>query len=318
MPKGIFSTYHPAVSMLFFVSVICLAFCSRQPVYVALTLLGASCYYVYLRGIAHMARMLLLIIPVLVFIAVINSLFNTAGVTTIFEWGIVNITIEGCAFGLAAGSMLVSALIWFGCYNELMTEDKFTYLFGRVAPTVSLVVSMVSRWVPRMTARGRNIFDAQEALIGKYDTSKKGLTRRGVRLLAVLAGLGMEDSIQTSDSMRARGYGTSKRTSYAHYSWHARERIVLVVLAALVAANAVFMYTASIDFAYYPRISAITWTWGYPLYLVLLLMPLLLELERPLRKIGSRGSRIELSPAMQALYGQAAPQRQTLEERGAQ
>ncbi len=30
--------------------------------------------------------------------------------------------------------MLAAVVLWFGCYNEVMTSDKFIYLFGRVIP----------------------------------------------------------------------------------------------------------------------------------------------------------------------------------------
>ena len=302
MPKGVFGTYHPAVCMLFFLGAICLSFCSMQPVYVAITLIASILYFAYLRGIRRVGKMLLMFIPLLLFIALLNSLFNSYGATVIWEWEFISISLEGCAYCLAIGGILAAVLMWFACYNEVMTEDKFTYLFGFVAPTLSLVVSMVSRWVPRMASRGRNIFEAQESLIGAYDTSKGGLTKRGVRMATVLAGLGMEDSIQTSDSMRARGYGTNKRTSYARYSWHARERVALVAIIVLIAVNAVLMYLGTASFEYYPRIDAITWWWGYVTYSILLLMPLILEVEQVVRKLQKGGRTPTLSPAMQALY----------------
>ena len=59
------------------------------------------------------------------------------------------LTLESILYGLAAGIMLVSVLNWFSCYQVVMTSDKFIYLFGKVIPAMSLIFSMVLRFVPK-------------------------------------------------------------------------------------------------------------------------------------------------------------------------
>ena len=280
MAKGLFATYHPAVCMLFFLTAICFTFCTQQPVYVVLTCVMAGAYLVYLRGVRPFLRSLSMFIPMVLFVGILNSLFNSAGATSLWKWGPFSITVEGLCFGFAVGGMLAAVLLWFACYNEVMTEDKFTYLFGRKLPTISLMVSMISRWIPRMVSRGHSIYDSQEALVGCYDQTKNGKLKRGIRMATVLTGLGMEDSVQTADSMCARGYGTTTRTSYARFKWHARERIVLGLLIALIVVNAVLLVTGAGSFKYYPRVSAIEPLWGYLTYALMLGLPFLVELER--------------------------------------
>ena len=51
-------------------------------------------------------------------------------------------------YGLASAALLSATLLWFTCYNTVMTSDKFIYLFGRVIPALSLVLSMTMRFVP--------------------------------------------------------------------------------------------------------------------------------------------------------------------------
>ena len=132
-------------------------------------------------------------------------------------------------------------------------------------------------------SRGHSIYDSQEALIGGYDQSNKGRFNRGVRLASVLAGLGMEDSIQTSDSMRARGYGVGKRTSYSQYTWHMREFVVLGLLVVLIVVNAMLMFHANGEFAYYPTLSILHLWWGYIPYVIMLALPFIVELEEVAR-----------------------------------
>ena len=280
MAKGLFATYHPAVCMLFFLEAICFSFCTQQPVYVVLTCVFAGAYLVYLKGARPFLRSMGAFVPMVVFIGLLNSLFNSAGATLLWRWGPFSVTIEGLCYGLAVGGMLAAVLLWFSCYNEVMTEDKFTYLFGKRVPTISLMVSMISRWIPRMVSRGHSVYDSQEALIGCYDQSKSGKVKRGLRMATVLAGLGMEDSVQTADSMCARGYGSARRTSYARYKWHARERIIMGLLIALAVVNAVLLVTGAGSFKFYPRVSHIEFLWGYVTFAAMLGMPFLVELER--------------------------------------
>ena len=279
--RGLFPTYHPVVGMVYFAAVIIFSFSSTQPVYVAIAAVMACLYLVYLKGWRQLGRQLVWFVPFTLFIALLNSFFNVAGTTVLWRWRVFQLTAEGLAYGFAIGGMLIAVLTWFSCYNEVMTDDKFTYLFGRVAPTLSLAISMISRWVPTMVKRGRVIYDSQEALIGgeNGDASKKGAFSRGVRMASVLVGLGMEDSIQTSDSMRARGWGLTRRTSYARYRWHPREYLVLGFLLVMIALNAVLMYIATSQFAYYPTMSQLHPWWGYLPYVAMLAIPFLVELE---------------------------------------
>ena len=277
--KGLFPTYHPVVGMLYFLAAIVFAFCSTQPVYVAISCIMAIVYLSFLKGIRAVGRSLALFLPLLLFITLLNSFFNSAGATVLWKFAIFSLTAEGLAYGVCVGLMLVSVLIWFSCYSEVMTDDKFTFLFGKFMPTISLVISMISRWVPTMIKRGRVIYESQEALIGGDDSSKKGAFSRGVRMASVLAGLGMEDSIQTSDSMRARGYGLTNRTSYASYPWHLREYLVLGVLVVLIVINAILMFMATSQFVFYPTMSQLHLWWGYIPYVIMLALPLIVELE---------------------------------------
>ena len=281
--KGLFPTYHPAVAMLYFLAAIVFAFCTMQPVYVGISVIMASAYLVFLKGWRALGNTLQFCLPFMLLIAILNSCFNSAGATQLLEVGPFFLTLEALCYGVAIGFMILSVLVWFSCYSSVMTDDKFTYLFGRAFPSLSLVISMVSRWVPSMAQRGRVVYDSQEALVGGYDQSAKARFGRGVRLASVLAGLGMEDSIQTSDSMRARGYGVGKRTSYAGYSWHLREYVVLGALVVLIVVNAMLMFMANEQFLYYPTLSQLHLWWGYIPYVVMLAMPFIVEIEEVMR-----------------------------------
>lgn len=72
--------------------------------------------------------------------------------------------------------MLAAVVTWFSCYTAVMTSDKFVYLFGRVIPALSLVLSMTLRFVPKFQAQFRVVSEAQRC-VGR-DVSDGSLFRR--------------------------------------------------------------------------------------------------------------------------------------------
>ena len=82
MAKGLFATYHPAVCMLFFLTAVGLAFSTQHPVYVALSFAMSGTYLFYLRGWRSFVRTLGTCVPLVVFVGLLNSLFNAAGIET--------------------------------------------------------------------------------------------------------------------------------------------------------------------------------------------------------------------------------------------
>lgn len=98
------------------------------------------------------------ILPLMLLTAVLNPLFNHRGLT-ILCWlpGGNPLTLEAIAYGIAAAGMLAAAISWFYCLNRVFTTDKFVWLFGRIIPFLSLLVSMTLRFVPQFTARARAV-----------------------------------------------------------------------------------------------------------------------------------------------------------------
>ena len=68
-----------------------------------------------------------------------------------------------------------------------MTTDKFIYLFGRIIPALSLILSMALRFVPRFTAQLKVIRSGQKTM-GR-DVSEGSLfarIRHGLNMLSIL------------------------------------------------------------------------------------------------------------------------------------
>ncbi len=227
-----FSTYHPAVNFLYFTLVLLFSMFFMHPVCLGLSLLCAFSYSVYLRGGKALRFNLKYMLPMLIVAALINPAFNHEGGTILTYLRDGNpLTLESIAYGIAAAVMLITVICWFSCYNAVMTSDKFVYLFGRVIPAMSLILSMTLRFVPRFKAQLKVVSQAQKC-VGR-DISNGSLLQRvrhGVRILSVMVTWALENAIETADSMKSRGYGLSGRTAFSIYSFDSRDKKMLLFL----------------------------------------------------------------------------------------
>ena len=161
--------------------------------------------------------------------ALVNPAFNHEGQTILTYLPSGNpLTLESMFYGVAAAVMLASVVLWFSSYNEVMTSDKFVYLFGRVIPALSLVLSMALRFIPKFKAQMQVVSEAQ-ACIGR-DTKNGSVFRRvsnAIKIFSIMVTWSLENAIETADSMRSRGYGLPGRTAFSIYRFDDRDKNVL-------------------------------------------------------------------------------------------
>jgi energy-coupling factor transport system permease protein len=158
-------------------------------------------------------------IPLFVFVTLFNPIVNTRGVTVLFTYLDRPYTLEALIYGVAVAATFVLMLLWFGCYGKVLTGDKFTCLFGNLAPSLSLLLVMVFRMIPNLLQKAKQIIGVRSS-IGKGTAEKSSIKDKlnsGMTVIGVLTSWALEGSITTSDSMRSRGYGTAKRTSFMIY-----------------------------------------------------------------------------------------------------
>lgn len=234
--KDSFSTLHPIVNFGYFVMVIVFSMVFMHPICQGIALTSAIVYSVLLKGKTAILFNLFYMPPLLVVMAVMNPLFNHAGVTILFYLNNGNpITLESILYGMAAACMFVTVIVWFSCYNVVMTSDKFIYIFGKILPALSLIFSMVLRFVPRYLNQIKVISNAQKC-IGR-DVSQGNLLKRarnGITILSIMTTWALENAIETADSMKSRGYGLPNRTSFSLFRFDIRDKLVLLSMLVLI------------------------------------------------------------------------------------
>jgi energy-coupling factor transport system permease protein len=255
-----------------------------HPVFLGISLLSAVGYSIHLRGKKALRFSLLYLLPTMLLAVGINMAFNHQGATLLAYFPSGNaLTLESTAYGGAAAVMLAAVLLWFTCYNEVMTADKFVYLFGRVIPALSLVLSLTLRFVPKFQGQLKKVSAAQRC-VGR-DVSKGSLLQRGktgLTILSVMITWSLENAIETADSMKSRGYGLKGRTSFSIYRFDGRDREIFLWLLFCGGYLLSGWAAGGASFRYYPTMKGVPLS-PFPVsfmlsYLALCLTPLALDL----------------------------------------
>ncbi|MDR0836707.1 MAG: energy-coupling factor transporter transmembrane protein EcfT [Propionibacteriaceae bacterium] len=256
-----FSSLHPVVTVCYFVAVVGVSVLLMHPLVLGVSFAGALSYALYLNGWANMRKTLPGLLVLMLVAALFNPIFNHRGYTTLGYLGDNPITLEAIYYGLASAAMIGSVLLWFVSYNKVMTSDRFLCVFGNVIPALSLVFSMVLRFVPRYFAQAKRVAAAQRG-IGRDVTSGSwyARARNGSAVLSVLLTWALENSVDTSDSMLARGYGLPGRTAYTDFRWRDRDLMAALGFGGAVLVVAVAMIVGALRVTYYPGFVVSSWS----------------------------------------------------------
>lgn len=284
-----FSRYHPIINMVYFVSVISFGMFFLHPLCLGITLFSSFAYSLYLNGKKALLFNLKYMIPMMLMTALINPAFNHEGATIIKYLNNGNpVTLESITYGIASATMLVSIIMWFSCYNKVMTSDKFIYIFGRIIPALSLIFSMVLRFVPRFKAQIKQISYSQKC-VGR-DVSNGGFIDRvkhGINIVSIMVTWAFENSIETADSMKARGYGLKGRTAFSIFTFNRRDKIALIGISFLSLAVIASAKLGSYYYRYFPYMKGIkvdfSTSISFGLYFLLCITPLGINLLEDLR-----------------------------------
>ena len=298
-----FDTVHPVVPALYAGLTLGLTMFSMHPVLIALSLAGAFAYLACARGAVSALSALRWQVPVVAVVALVNPLFVHMGSTVLFELFGRPVFLESLLYGLAMAGLFLASVEWFAAFSHMLTYDKVMGLFGGAAPTVALMVSMTMRLVPRFLRQGRTIASVQDVALSCADGGRPGPgrvrpgggsdhpdalaprvpgvpshVRARLRQTSVLMGWAMEDSLETADAMRARGWGARrKRTTYAPYRFTGRDAAVTASLLAGGALCVLISWFVTSPFAFYPRLSPMGLWWGYLPYGAWMLVPAVLH-----------------------------------------
>ncbi len=283
--RDTFSSYHPCINFLYFGLVLLFTMCFMHPLCLLISALSAIAYNVYLNGRKSVRFNLIYMLPLLILTAILNPAFNHEGATILAYLPSGNpLTLESMIYGLCSAVMLIAVIVWFSSYTAVMTSDKFVYLFGRVIPALSLVLSMTLRFVPKFKAQLHVVSEAQRC-IGR-DVSEGSVLQRiknGITILSIMITWALENAIETADSMKSRGYGLPGRTAFSIYRFDERDKNALVWLVFCGIYIISGWVTGGYYWRYYPTIKHAAYD-PFPIsfllvYLLLCLTPVIINIK---------------------------------------
>ena len=281
--KDRFSHYHPLVNFLYFTLVIGFSMVLNHPLAQGISLVCAIVYAVQTDGLKAVGFCLKWCLPVMLLTAFINPAFSHEGRTILLYLPTGNpLTLESILYGISSGVLIATIFLWFLNFNRVITSDKFIYLFGRVIPALSLVLSMTLRFIPKFKTQMDAVIDAQKS-IGR-DISEGSLWRRmkiAITVLSIMVTWALENAIETADSMKSRGYGLKGRTAFSIYRFDDRDQLALLYLGFCGFYLLTGTMISAFGFRYFPSIryiglNAVTLSFQF-VYLILCLMPVALN-----------------------------------------
>ena len=224
------SSFHPMVLLVYFVGVFIFVMFS-QSLFVTFAaficgnfvLLLSIKFREYLKSFA--GYFILIVV-----MAGINPLFSHRGVTQLFFVNDIPFALESIVYGVYLGTSVANCIIWLRLLSLSISRGNVMYLFGKFAPQTALTVSMSMGFLPKIKKKFSSLNFAQRGNGVFVCESKSDKIKFSSAIFTALFGWSIESSVSTSMSMKARGYGISKRTCAIKNAFRKKDFTALVIV----------------------------------------------------------------------------------------
>ena len=272
-----FSKYNPKAAFSFFLVEILLTIVIFNPILLAVSFVSAFAYKLKLDGRAAFLYLLKFILPMILLVMVFNFAFSHYGMTVLFVFREMNFTAESLFYGFTQGLLLGCVMMWFSCYSRVITAERIIAVFGRIIPNTALIFSMVLSFIPRLRKNAGEISDARQ-LVNSESKLKKSINN-----FSALITMTLEESIETADSMKARGYNKG-RSIYLKYCFSLKDLFLLVFTFIAGTVLLVFKGMGYLDFLFDPVIKMDRLSiWAVIIFAVLSLLPVIIDFLEDMR-----------------------------------
>ena len=278
-----YGSYHPAVLFLYYILAIGFSMFSMHPVVIAASVFGGFLLFLAGNGVKKTLGELGFFLCLFMMMAAANPMVVHDGETILFFMNDNPVTLEAMIYGCVSALMLIGVLIWCKCYTAILTTDKFLYLFGKTIPKLGLILSMVFRFIPLFKLQIRKINQSQKTMGLYATTSIPDKVGGSFRVFDSLLSWSMENSIDTADAMKARGYGLPGRTNFTLFRFKKRDGVLLGIMGVLAGIVTICFVKGAFAFYFYPYVADIqTGGWsilGYTCVAIFMCIPGILELK---------------------------------------
>ncbi|MCC8069209.1 MAG: energy-coupling factor transporter transmembrane protein EcfT [Ruminococcus sp.] len=278
---NVLDRYHPIVATLYFISVICVVSLNLHPITLMISLIGAITNGIVFRK-HDILKYVIAGIPFMIFVTIVNVAFNHKGDTILFYVNYNPITLESVVYGAVLGTLYLTVILWFLSVERVLTSDKILIVTGYLSPEVSLVISMAMRFIPRYKAKLKEIFMAQSCL--GNNVKKANFVRKiiiSVNCISILITWALENAIETSDTMKCRGFGSKKHRT-AYHAVRLKHMDIIAIILILLMDIVMFITSRGVWYSYTTKLSVLFNSRLYifeSVYLVMCSIPTVLTLK---------------------------------------
>lgn len=280
MKSSFLANLHPASCLVYFLAVAVLSVTVLRPAFVVISLVSALTLALRTGRGRALSLALKCVLPLMLLAALLNPAFNHRGATILaYLPGGNPLTLESLAYGLAAAMMLGAVLLWFFCLGRLMPAHRLSMVFGGGAPSLTLLLSMSLRFVPRFAQGFRRVWLCQVGLRGGCPKTLRERFGIYAGVLSAMVTWTLENSVETVDSMKSRGHGLGRASSFYPTPFTARDGVFLsfALLASVLSAWPALWGGGR--FVFFPALSFGDGSglWGAGAFLVLCAAPVILD-----------------------------------------
>lgn len=273
-----FSNFNPKVCFLFFVCAVLLILLNFNPIFLGVSLVAGVIYNSMLKGKRAFKTFFAFLLPFTLLIGIFNMVFTSYGIDILFSIKDKNFTAEGLAYGLCQGIMFSSVIVWLSSYSCVMSSDKFMSVFSKLAPNLTLVLTMTLSFIPRLNKNAREINDARLNINTGQSKLKKSLDN-----FSSLVSMTLEESIEVSDTMRARNFNSSRKP-YSKYKFCVNDAAVLIIIFALSISCIVLNCLDKAEFIFDPEIKILSFSpIFFILYTLYMFLPAIINISEDIK-----------------------------------
>lgn len=243
-----FQAQHPLVALAYYAGIFTTLFLFDSLVYTAVILAWLLLLACRTAGGRKALRLFAGAVLFGCVLLLINPLINSEGVHILFYLGERPVTLESVLYGVHNLLLVAALLLVFPSFNLLLDSERILFLFSGILRASALILSMAMRFIPLLTRRARELLQ----LHGQAGGSLPTRLRHMGRLLGTLLDWTMEDGMQSSRTLRARGYGGKGRTCYGAFRLTARDAAALAFLPAAMLLLVGLRFSGAGKWMYFP------------------------------------------------------------------
>lgn len=272
--------FHPITISTYFSSIIIITFLNINPMITFSTLLISFITLLIVDNVKSALISVAYGLPLILFFGIFNTLTSTRGNTILLYLNSRAITLESLFYGLYSGIFILSTILLFKLFHILLGSGSLIYLINGKLPQTAIILTMIARFIPHFRRKLMETISVQQ-LLGvsiKAGTLKNRARSAGVIFSSLMSNL-LENSMQTSVSMNARGFSLQKKTSAEVHKFCLSDALILTISLLILS---IFLIQSNFiqKFTFYPTIISVKSNFSLIILIILntflMLVPLIL------------------------------------------